>query len=207
MSFQRISKLSFVREFLCQLAAWRVAEKLNELTPHLKSKDNVLDVGSGNGILCYELRKRGFSVTALDVRNLSFIDNIKPAIYDGLKMPLRDVSVDVLLLITVLHHTQSPERVLGEAKRVAKKIIVIEETYSNIINKYLTYFIDSVFNFEFFGHPHTNKTDADWRDLFERLGLKLAHARYSRSIFVLRRVTYVLENDGLEHKDKRKNAA
>jgi SAM-dependent methyltransferase len=203
MSFQQISKLPFLRECLCQLAEWRVVEKLNQLRPYLNSTDSVLDVGSGNGVLCDGLRKRGYSATALDIRNLSFIDNIKPVIYDGVKMPFRDLCFDVSLLITVLHHTPNPKRVLREAKRVAKQIIVIEEIYSNTFNKYLTYFIDSVFNFEFLGHPHTNMTDAGWRDLFERLGLKLVHAKYSRSILVLRRVTYILENDGLEVREEK----
>jgi hypothetical protein len=51
-----------------------------------------------------------------------------------------------------------------------------------------------MFNFEFFGHPHTNKTDAGCKGLFERLELKLVHAKYWRSILALRRATYVLEN-------------
>ena len=192
MSFKRISKLPFLRKSLRRLAERRVGEKLNELMPYLNSTDNVLDVGSGNGVLCHELRKRNYEVIALDIDYVSFIESIKPIIYDGVRMPFEDACFDVALLITVLHHTQNPERVLMEAKRVAKRIIVIEESYSNVFNKYLTYFVDSVFNFEFFGHPHTNKTDAGWRDVFERLGLRLVNANYSKSVLVLRRVTYIL---------------
>jgi ubiquinone/menaquinone biosynthesis C-methylase UbiE len=203
MPFQLALKLPFLRKWLRRLAVWRVEEKLIELTPHLKSTDNILDVGSGNGVLCCELRNRGYSVRALDIGNFSFIDTVWPITYDGMRMPFKDLSFDVALLITVLHHAHDPERVLSEAKRVAKKIIVIEETYSNVFNRYLTYFIDSMFNFEFFGHPHTNKTDAGWKGLFERLELKLVHAKYWRSILALRRATYVLENDPQLAKIKR----
>lgn len=188
---------AFLHENLCRLAKWRVGEKLKELTPYFSPKDNLLDVGSGNCVLCYELRTRGYRVTALDVDNLSFINSIKPVIYDGVEMPFEDACFDVALVITVLHHTQNPERVLMEAKRVARRILVIEEIYSTTFDKYVTYFIDSIFNFEFFNHPHTNKTDTGWRDVFKRLGLKLVHVQYTRSILVLKRVTYVLEKETL----------
>ena len=95
-------------------------------------------------------------MTALDVANVSFIDSITPVIYDGVAMPFDKASFDVVLLITMLHHTPTPERVLMEAKRVARRIIVIEEIYAQTCDKYLTYFIDSVFNLELFHHPHTD---------------------------------------------------
>jgi hypothetical protein len=101
MSFPRISKLRFIGECLYQLATWRVAENLNELIPYFSSTDKLLDVGSGNGVLCYELRKHDYRVTALDIDNLSFIDSIKPIIYDGIRMPLRDACFDVALLINL----------------------------------------------------------------------------------------------------------
>ena len=180
------------------LARWRVGEKINELRAHLKSSQTILDIGSGSGVLCDRLRSRGYRVTALDVRNLSFIDSSRPVVYDGSRMPFKDLSFDVALLITILHHTPSPEGVLVEAKRVCKQLIVIEEVYSNSLEKYLTYFIDSLFNAEFFGHPHTNKTDAEWRELFDRRGFRVVHVSYSRSILFLRRVTYVLEQEALK---------
>jgi len=158
----------------------------------------MLDIGSGNGVLCAELRERGFEVTALDVSNLSFSDRIKPVVYDGERMPFGDDSFDVGLLVTVLHHTRVPDRVLAEANRVAKRVIVIEEIYSNLIDKYLTYLVDSLFNLEFFGHPRTNRTDAGWREAFQRLGFMIVAAKYSRSILFLRRVTYVLERNAGE---------
>jgi SAM-dependent methyltransferase len=172
-----------------------VKEKVDELIPNLKSTDSILDIGSGNGVLCYELRKHGFKVTPLDIENLSLIDEVKPIIYDAIRTPFRDSVFDVALLITVLHHTQNPKQVLAEAMRVANRIIVIEEIYSSRFDKYLTYFIDSVFNFEFFGHPHTNMTDAEWREVFEHFGLNVLNTSYSRSILVLKRVTYLLKNN------------
>jgi 2-polyprenyl-3-methyl-5-hydroxy-6-metoxy-1,4-benzoquinol methylase len=201
MPFKQISRWSLLRSILVQVAKWRVKEKVEELIPNLKSTDNILDIGSGNGMLCYTLMKYNFKVTPLDVDNFSFIGEVKPIIYNAVKIPFKDSSFNVALLITVLHHAQNPKQVLAEARRVANRIIVIEEIYSNKFNKYLTYFVDSIFNFEFIGHPHTNMTDTEWREVFAHLGLKLLHASYKRSILVLKRVTYILENDNSLHAD------
>jgi SAM-dependent methyltransferase len=198
MPFQGLFSVPLLRRCLYRLGTWRVKEKLIELEPYFNTRENILDIGSGNCLLCHELTIRNYSVTALDVDNFSFVDDINPVIYDGFNIPFADERFSLALLVTVLHHTRNPERVLSEAMRVAKRIIVIEEIYSNIGDKWLTYFIDSVFNLEFVNHPHSNKTDTAWQDAFKQLGLKLLHVKYSRSIWVLKRVTYVLEKESKE---------
>jgi ubiquinone/menaquinone biosynthesis C-methylase UbiE len=193
MSFKSIARIGPLRKVLYSLAAWRVEEKIVELRSHLKPGDRVLDVGAGNCVLSQTLRKRGYDVVPLDLRNLSFIDEIKPVIYDGEAIPFDDDSFDVALLITVLHHARKPDAVLAEVRRVAKRVIVIEEIYENSFEKYLTYAIDSLFNLEFFDHPRSNRDDSGWKVAFRKLGLELHEAAYSRSLYFLRRVTYVLE--------------
>src|SRR5256885_973020 len=115
MSFQRVLKLAPFRFCLYRLAKWRVVEKLDQLKAHLNLNETILDVGSGNCVLCSELKRRNYHITALDVDNLGFIDDIEPIVYDGILMPFDDGSFDVALLITVLHHTKNPETVLLEA--------------------------------------------------------------------------------------------
>jgi ubiquinone/menaquinone biosynthesis C-methylase UbiE len=192
MSFKAFLKVSPLRYALCRLALWRAQEKLAEIGSHLALADRVLDVGAGNCILCQELGRRGYNVTPVDVTNLSFVDEIVPVAYDGTTLPFADDSFDVALVITVLHHATDPDAVLGEVRRVAQRIIVIEEIYENAFEKYLTYAIDSLFNFQFFSHPRSNRTDAEWRQAFRKLRLDVSTAVYSRSLLVLRRVTYVL---------------
>jgi SAM-dependent methyltransferase len=198
MSLDRIAKLPLLGPVLRRLARWRAREKVAPISAYLQPTDSVLDIGSGNGVLCAALRDRGHNVTALDVRDASFTPAVRPIVYDGARLPFRDKAFDIALLITILHHTRDPERVVAEAQRVANKVIVIEEIFTNLVNRYVTYFIDSLFNAEFFGHPHTNKTDAEWRELFDRRGFRVVHVSYSRSILFLRRVTYVLEQEALE---------
>lgn len=192
MSFKPLLKIRPLRWALYQLAAWRVREKIKEISPLLRARDRILDVGAGNCVLCQQLRQSGYNVVPLDLKNLSFVDEIVPILYDGTVLPFRNDSFDVALLITVLHHASNPDAVLAEARRVARAIIVIEEIYETPIERYLTYMIDSLFNLEFFHHPRSNRTDAGWRTAFQTLGLDISAAGYSRSLGFLRRVTYAL---------------
>ena len=192
MSFKAFLKVSPLRYALYRLALWRVQEKLAEIGSYLDLADRVLDVGAGNCILCQELGRRGYDVNPVDVENLSFVNEIVPVASNGTTLPFADDSFDVALVITVLHHALDPDALLGEVKRVARRIIVIEEIYENAFEKYLTYAIDSLFNLQFFNHPRSNRTDAGWRQAFNSLSLDVSAAVYSRSLVLLRRVTYVL---------------
>ena len=167
--------------------------KVERIAKHLKKTDKILDIGSGYGSVSWLLKKQGHKVTSLDIKNKSCTEEIKPIIYNGKEIPFKDKSFDVALLITVLHHTPNPEEIIIEAKRVAKCVIIIEETYSNAFQKYITFIIDSLANFEFFNHPHTNKTDDDWRNLFKKLGLRLKQAKKKRILIYIDQITYFLE--------------
>lgn len=192
MSFRAFLKVKPLRWALCVLALWRVREKLTKIGSYLDPADRVLDLGAGNCILCQELGRQGYDVIPVDLKNLSFVDEIVPVTYDGTTLPFSDDSFDVALVITVLHHAPDPDAVLTEVRRVAKRIIVIEEIYENLFEKYFTYAIDSLFNLEFFNHPRSNRTDAGWRQAFQDLRLDVSAAVYSHSLGILRRVTYVL---------------
>ncbi|MFH1451515.1 MAG: class I SAM-dependent methyltransferase, partial [bacterium] len=146
---------------------------VKEIRSFLSKNSKILDIGSGTCNICEVLRKNGHDVTPLDIQNLSFTDSIRPILYDGIKIPFDDDKFDISLIITVLHHTAEPDKILEEAARVSKQIIIIEDIYTNVIHKYLTYFFDSLLNLEFVGHPHTNKSDKQWKVTFNELGLKL----------------------------------
>jgi SAM-dependent methyltransferase len=192
MSFKPLVRIGPLQRVLYRLALWRVQEKLSAIGPYLNPFDRVLDLGAGNCVLCQQLRQRGYDIVPLDLANLSFVNGIMPIVYDGTTLPFDDDSFDVALVITVLHHAQDPDAVLAELTRVARRIIVIEEIYENCLEKYSTYLIDSLFNLEFFSHPRSNRTDDGWRAAFQRLGLAVDTVCYSRSLGLLRRVTYHL---------------
>jgi ubiquinone/menaquinone biosynthesis C-methylase UbiE len=172
---------------------WDAEQKLSHIKKYLNKSDKILDIGSGPGSVYMLLKKKGFNVVPVDVQDLSFTNEAKPIIYNGEKLPFKNGNFDVALILTVLHHTPYPERIVLEAMRVAKRIIVIEDVYYNKIQKYLTYFLDSFLNLEFLGHPHSNKDDNGWQALFRRLGLKLNGMQHKRFILLCKQTIFYLE--------------
>lgn len=168
--------------------------KLRRLLPYLRKEELILDIGSGNCGLVRQINEGGFSAQPLDVVNKSAFEGTIPIIYDGKTVPFDDNSFDTTLLITMLHHTQSPQAILAEAVRVSRsRLIVMEDVFTNKLQKRITFWLDSLVNWEFGSHPHTNKTEDEWQELFKRLGLTVAHKSVHRTLLVFRQVTYVLE--------------
>lgn len=166
---------------------------IKKFEQYLNKNDAILDVGSGDCRVCEILKEKGYNVAPLDVKNLSCCDKVKPALYDGKKMPFKGNTFNVALILTVLHHTPNPVEIIKEAKRVSKRVIIIEDIYRNKIHKYLTNFLDSLYNLQFIGHPHSNKTDKEWQSLFERLGLEIKDVEHINPLPVFRNVVYHLE--------------
>jgi len=188
-----LQKNIFFRNIIYQLGKMRANSMVGEIKSFLKKEDRILDIGAGACNVCEILLRDGYKITPLDIQDLSFVNNIKPIIYNGNKIPFNDNEFDVALILTVLHHTSHPEKVIEEAKRVSKRIIIVEDIYTNKFRKYLIYFFDSLLNLEFIGHPHSNKNDKQWREICEKLGLKLIDAKYSRSLLVFDHATYYFE--------------
>jgi len=99
----------------------------------------------------------------------------------------------VSLILTVLHHTNNPTVIIKEAARVSKRIIIIEDIITTVYQKYLTYSMDCLLNFEFFNHPHTNKTKEGWERLFQTLGLQVKDRRIDNWFKYFISGTYYLE--------------
>lgn len=184
----------------------RAEVKRKRLLPLLNEKDRdpslrsgrqsgslqVLEAGAGNGALVKLLNNEGLQLSALDIEDKSLFEDVAVEVYDGEKFPFTDKQFDVCQLITMLHHTTNAEELIREAKRVSNRVIIMEDIYEGLFQKYLTWFTDSLVNWEFFGHPHTNQTDAEWRELFERNGLVVEKVEYYRFLLFFKQVTYVL---------------
>ena len=146
-------------------------------------QSKILDVGTGNGDIASFFQSEGHLITPMDIVNKSKHQNIKPIVYDGKHFPFPNNSFDTVLLLTVLHHTPNPDLIINEARRVAKRIIIMEDIYDNFFEKFISKFGCSLVNFEFGGHPHSNRTDKEWKRVFEKLKLKTLAAKYSRQFF------------------------
>ena len=161
---------------------------------YLKKGDRILDFGCGLGGVSEKLVSDGYEVVSLDVRDISLTD-VKPVIYDGKKIPFKNDSFDVALVLAVLHHTPDPEKLLKEIGRVAERIVLLEDVYDDWFGKYITLFFDSLFNLEFFGHPHSNKSDKEWKECFKKLGFSLVGEDKKRSMVFFKHGIYFLERE------------
>ncbi|MBZ9650474.1 class I SAM-dependent methyltransferase [Psychroflexus montanilacus] len=172
----------------------RNSSKAKLIGGFLNDSTTIVDIGTGSGGFAHFLSQNNFKVTPVDVVDKTAQDGITPVIYDGLHLPFNDETFDASMLITVLHHCPNPEQVFAEAVRVSKtKIIVLEDVYSNKIMKRLTWFMDSLVNMEFKGHPHSNKSEAQWEALFQQHNLKVKKKTKTQVLAIFTQVMYHLE--------------
>lgn len=159
----------------------RAESSYEQIRPSLIMGARVVDIGCGGGQISKLLQDKGFEVSPVDVKDSSWMESVQPIIFDGLKLPFVNNAFDIALLLTVLHHAEDEVALLREAKRVAKRIIIIEDIYETIWGKYRTQLLDNTLNLDFFPGHHANRTDAGWKELFKQEELKLLRSEYWRT--------------------------
>ena len=102
------------------------------------NKGFVLDLGCGDGIFLSKLKEKGIAGEGLDISEVA----IQKAMANGLKVRQFDFSCDKLpftdnyfstvTLLDVLEHLYQPQKVLQEASRVAKEIVVVVPNFSSL---------------------------------------------------------------------------
>lgn len=183
----------FPKDIIYRILKARAKDLAGMVSLYLKKDELILDIGPASCTVTEALIDQGLRVFPLDVENFSIVDKVLPTLYDGDRMPFRDNQFDTSLILFVLHHTPDPAKVLAEAKRVSKKIIILEDIVTSPAHKSLTAALDSLINLEFYDQPHTNKSDKEWRAVFENLGLKLLAQEYMSSTIIMRHALYFLE--------------
>ncbi|HKO15294.1 MAG TPA: class I SAM-dependent methyltransferase [Gemmatimonadaceae bacterium] len=156
----------------------RVAVLARHLAPLLPQSARVLDVGCGDGQLAARLHAlrpdvhiEGVDVlvrehTAIPVRS-----------FDGARIPLADASIDLVLMVDVLHHTENPAVLLAEAARVARGGVLLKEHLCEGPAARLTLrAMDWVGNARHGVHlPYNYWSRAQWTGAFAQLGLVVQH--------------------------------
>lgn len=189
-----IQKIPALRKWYFNSGGHALTEKkIQFFLPFIKENSNILDIGSGGGLLTYLLRQKNFNVTPLDIIKGNYHPETEPIVYDGIQMPFENASFDYGLLLTVLHHIKNHEEVLKESARVCKRLVIIEDVYSNVLQEYATKTTDSIVNFGYSPCPHTNHTDAEWRSIFHKNNLTIEHVQFRNVLGVFRQVMYVLK--------------
>jgi methionine biosynthesis protein MetW len=89
----------------------------------------ILDLGCATGEYCLELEKMGFNCTGVDI-NPQYVEKaqergVNAVVSQGDDLKFADNSFDTVLLFEVLEHVENPQSILNEAKRVARKNVLI----------------------------------------------------------------------------------
>jgi ubiquinone/menaquinone biosynthesis C-methylase UbiE len=123
------------------------SKKLLRLAAKYAGK-RILDVGCSIGDYCQKLKNSGFSCVGVDY-NPKYIEKarekgVEAYVMDAYNLSFEDKSFDTVLLFEILEHLENPELVLREAKRVAKKNILITtpnfSEFSRLASLKLTYY-------------------------------------------------------------------
>jgi SAM-dependent methyltransferase len=151
----------------------RIRVLADHIAPALPPRATVLDIGSGDGKLGALLRERrpDISIRGLDVliRESAAIPTSQ---FDGEKLPLADQSVDVALLIDVLHHTDDPTALLREAARVARRVILKDHARDGFLAAPTLRFMDRVGNARHgVALPYNYLSESEWDRAFGHLRL------------------------------------
>jgi SAM-dependent methyltransferase len=161
-----------------RLFARRVRVLAKLLAESIPARSRVLDVGCGDGRLDRLL---------LDLRHDVAIEGIdvlvRPgtaipvAAFDGRRIPHPDQSFDVVMMVDVLHHTEDPAILLGEAKRVARCCIVIKDhCQDGFLAGQTLRLMDWVGNARHrVALPYNYWSEEQWGRAFEDLGLSVEH--------------------------------
>jgi SAM-dependent methyltransferase len=106
-----------------------LSERLAALMP---PDARLLDVGCGDGLLAALIGQKRLDVElqGIDVLLREQV-HIPVEMFDGQTIPYTRASFDVVMFVDVLHHTEDPMVLLREARRVARRAIVIKDHCRN----------------------------------------------------------------------------
>jgi SAM-dependent methyltransferase len=140
----------------------------------IPERADVIDVGSGDGQLLARIAESRPDCTmrGLDVLiRLRAHERILP--FDGRHIPIHDKGTDVVMFIDVLHHTDDPEVLLREARRVARRMIIVKDhSCDGAFARPTLRFMDWVGNAHHgVALPYNYWTSEQWKQAFSRLGV------------------------------------
>lgn len=178
---------NIIRSLTQKIDKKRAETVVSRVKPYLLSSKKIVDIGSGSGYVSSLLKSLGKDVTPVDVADFHGPRILQPVVYNGMHLPFKNMTFDTALVLMVLHHTPDPDVVFSEVARVAKNIVVIETSYTSLLNKIITVVADTIGNLRFLAHWKSYKSDNEWRKFFDKHGFKVEESKkyYDRNVAAL----------------------
>jgi len=142
----------------------------------IEKGEKILDLGCGSGIVGKTFQDFfNAEISGIDIVDKR-VEKIPFQIYDGKNIPFSENYFNIILINYVLHHSDDPEALLKEAKKIGKKIIIYEDLPENLLSKIYCKIHSITFN-KFFQKPaeanYSFKTGKEWEEIFQKIGLNL----------------------------------
>jgi SAM-dependent methyltransferase len=137
---------------------------------------HVLDVGCGDGLIAHLITEKRPDI---NLRGLDVLERDRMHIpverFDGEIIPYNDASFDGVMFVDVLHHTHDSMGLLREAKRVARKTILVKDvTLDGLLAGPTLRAMDWVGNARYgVPLPYTYWSKRRWLQAFDALGLEI----------------------------------
>lgn len=169
--------MSIGQRIFMPLLDWRARRVATQVARYLRAPANVLDFGSGNGLICNYVRQ----MTGADIVGVDMVPYaaapIPMILYDGVTIPFAAATFDVVMSLFVLHHCADPDASLTECIRVAKdRLIIVEDVYDGRLSKAVLEIDDWLANrieTTTVNVPFNFRTVAEWHAVFAAHGLDL----------------------------------
>lgn len=154
----------------------RRVEVLASWFARLAPKDAlILDVGCGDGLLSAALgaKRPDLTLRGIDVLRREH-SHIPVEMFDGVRIPFDDDSFDAVLFSDVLHHIDDPSVLLREARRVARRCVLIKDHFREGWAAYQRLrFMDWVGNARFgVALPYNYWSENQWQRAWREIGLE-----------------------------------
>lgn len=123
---------------------------------------------------------------------------IPASTYDGVTIPFDDKTFDVALSGFILHHSENPSAIIGEMRRVARRVVIAEDYADAPIPLYMALTLHETMRI-FLGMDYQKdgfRKQSEWEEIFAQNNLKVIAKREYSSLVVffpfLRHILYVL---------------
>ncbi len=143
---------------------------IKQIAPFISKDKKVLDIGCGNGMVSYEIKKY-FNCDITGIDTLSYIkkDIFFKKMEEEDKIPFNDKEFDIGLFITVLHHISFEKqiKIIKEALRVCSEVLVYEQE-PTFRAKVIDYLFNKIFYNKKMHIPLAQRTKEEWGEFFRK---------------------------------------